>query len=399
MNRDDRSSSSLLLRPFASWAVAPSDYATPGQAGPPPASSFTDETLRYILRTSIGGEQARVRFSNVYGVAPLRIDGAHIAIAKSSSEIDVATDRALTVDGRAAFTVAAGAEVWSDPATLPVPANADVAVSVFVKSEAAVRTWHAFARQTNTVGRGNRLSAATMAGDDGGALETIEACHWVTGLDVHRREATNVVVVIGDSNIDGYGSTVDGNQRFTNHLSKRFAAESAAVGVINAGLSGNRVSLDGPIGEAATKRFARDVLGQSGVSHVIVHLGINDIGLCRLIPTQCPSTDDIIAALDDVVSQATAKNLKVILGTLLPWWGATLFGASYFDAAGEAKRVAINNWIRNADVHAVVDFDRAVGDPADATRIAARLDSGDHLHCNDAGYEAMARAVDLSKFR
>lgn len=381
-----------VLEPYASWAVAPSDRTTPGRAGPPPLS-FANKTIRNIVRTSVGGDQARVRFSNVYGTTPLAIAGAHMALAKTGSEIDTSTDRALTVDGRASFTIAAGAEVWTDPVALAVPTNGDVAVSVFVRSEAIARTWRDASRQTSYIGEGDHLGAA-MIGD---AAETTEAYHWLTGLDVYRREPANVVVLFGDSNVAGFGSAVDTNHRLHNHLSNRLAAQSRAIGVINAGIPGNRASLDGPVGEAATRRFARDVLGQSGVTHVVVHIGINDIGLAGLIGTQCPSADDIIAALDDLIAQARARDLKVILATLLPWKGATLFGAPYGDAAGEQKRLAVNAWIRaNRTVDAVLDLAKDVQDPSDPARLDPRFDAGDHLHCNAAGYQAMAAAVDVS---
>ena len=384
-----------VLVPYASWAVAPSDHATPSRAGLPPPLSFANKTIRNIVRTSIGGEQARVRFSNVYGKTPLAIAGAHLALVKTGSEIDARTDRALTVDGRAAFTIAAGAEAWTDPVAFAVPTNGDVAVSVFVRSEAIARTWRDASRQTSYIGEGDQLGAATIAD----AVETTEAYHWVTGLDVYRRGPANVAVLFGDSNIAGSGSAVDTNHRLHNHLSKRLAAESRAIGVINAGIPGNRASFDGPIGEAATRRFARDVLGQSGVTHVVVHVGINDIGLAGMIATQCPSADDVIAALDDLISQARAADLKVILATLLPWKGAMLFGAPYGDAAGEQKRLAVNAWIRaNRTVHAVLDLDKVVQDPSDPARLDPRFDAGDHLHCNAAGYEAMAAAVDVSTF-
>jgi lysophospholipase L1-like esterase len=142
------------------------------------------------------------------------------------------------------------------------------------------------------------------------------------------------------------------------------------------------------------------VLSQSGVSHVIVHIGINDIGLSKLFPTQCPSAEDIIAALSDLAAKARDKNVLVIFGTLLPWRGATLFGASLYSDESEARRAAVNAWIRgNTEVHQVVDFDAVVRDPADPLSLEARFDTGDHLHCNDCGLEAMANAVDLDALR
>jgi uncharacterized protein YbjT (DUF2867 family)/lysophospholipase L1-like esterase len=383
------------LAPYTTWAVAPSDHARPGPSGPPPPRSFARKTIRNILQISIGGERLRARFSNVHGPTPLVIDGAHVAMAKTGSEIDTATDRALTVNGTRKFVVPAGAELWSDPVDLATPARANLAVSVFVEGETPVRTWHQFAMQTSFIAEGDLLSAAQLP-----SAETTTAYHWLTGVDVYRREPTSVVVAIGDSNIDGFGSTPDANQRFTNFLARRLAAATPEVSVVNAGLGGNRLTLDGPIGDSALKRFARDVLSQSGVSHVIVQIGIADIGFGQLIPSQSRSVDEITAALTEIATQAKARNVKVILGTLLPWNRATLFGAPFYSAEGEAKRVAVNRWIRQNTVTPwVVDFEAAVRDPADPTALAASYDLGDHLHCNDAGLAAMANAVGLEMLR
>ena len=395
-----RGDDELPVAPYTTWAVAPADYATPGAAGPPPSLSFANATLRHILQTSIGGEQLRVRFSNVYGATPLVIEGAHVALARAGSEIDTASDRALGVDGAQRLTIPPGAEVWTDAVAMAVSPDARLAVSVFVKSETPARTWHQFGMQTSYLGEGDLLSASSIASAADTSGRKATAYHWVTGLDVYRREAANVVVVIGDSNIDGFGSTPDEGKRFTNHLARRLAGGTRAVGVVNAGLAGNRLTLDGPLGESVQKRFARDVLSQTGVSHVLVHIGINDLGFGGLIPTQCPSVDDITAALADLVAKAEERNVKVLLGTLLPWKNATLFGAPFYSEEAERKRVAVNAWIRqNTAVHGIVDFEAAVRDPADASCIQARFDFGDHLHCNDAGLDAMANAVDLAKLR
>lgn len=387
---DRHASARPELLPYASWAVAPS---APVAHAAQPEPTFVKQTIRHVVRASIGGEAARVRFSNVYGTTPLAVAGAHLARATSGGGIEPSTDRELTVDGRASFTIAAGAEVWTDAVALDVPTHGNLAVSVFVRSEASARTSRDASRQTTYVAPGDQLGAAKL----GGAVETVEAYHWVTGLDVHRREPTNVVVLLGDSNVAGFGAAIDENARFHDHLSRRLVGAARSVGVVNAGIPGNRASFDGPIGEAATRRFARDVLGQSGVTHVIVQIGINDIGLAGMTPAQSPSADAIIWALRDMIEQAAARDVKVILATLLPWKGATLFGAPFGDAAGEAKRLAVNAWIRtNRSVHAVLDLEAAVRDPFDPGRIDPRFDAGDHLHGNGAGYAAMAAAVDLA---
>ena len=201
----------------------------------------------------------------------------------------------------------------------------------------------------------------------------------------------------GDSITDGTNSTVDTNNRWPDHLAVRLAAfGDEDVGVVNEGISGNRILHD-QIGPNALSRLDRDVLATPGVRFMTVLLGINDIGFGGFIPTEVVSADDIIAGYRQMIARAHARGVRIYGATLTPFEGA---GAPYFSAEGEAKRQAVNQWIRTSrEFDAVIDFDAVVRDPAHPTRIAAAFDSGDHLHPNDAGYTAMAKSIDLRLFR
>ena len=383
-------------RNYATWAASPSDYnAVNTTSGTTPAAlTFTNKTLRHTMQTSIGGEMLRFRISNVFGTTPLVVDGAHVALSTGGSAIDASSDKAITVGGSQTFTVAAGAETWSDPVALATQANANLAVSFYVQQQTPAATYHALGVQTTYIADGNQLAAATIP-----SPTTRQNYFWINGIDVYNRSDANVLVTFGDSITDGYASTVDASRRYPNDLARRFAASPTPrpVSVVNAGISGNRVLTD-TSGPKGIDRFERDVLGQSGVTHTIILLGINDIGYCGLFGTQCVTADQITTGLASMVAKAKARGVKVYLGTLTPF-KATAFGAYYNDAA-ETKRQAVNAWIRaNATVDSVIDFDKTVQNPADPLSILPAYDSGDHLHPNDAGYQAMADSIDLSKFR
>jgi lysophospholipase L1-like esterase len=380
----------------ASWAVSPQDYNAvfPGGAFPPPMPlAFENQSLRQIMRLSVGGKDVRVRFSNLFGSAPLTISGAHVARAASGSAIDAASDSELKFSGQTSVTIPAGQERWSDPSALSVDSGADVAVTLFLSGSAPVATVHSVGQQTQYVTAGNALSAASFSDQ-----ETRTSYYWATGIDVVAPGSGGVIVTFGDSITDGVGSTRDANHRYPNYLAERLRADSslAGYGVIDEGISGNRV-LNDVVGPMAIGRFARDVTEQSGASHVIILIGINDLGFSGLVPAQAVTAAQVTDGLQTMIDQAQTRDLKVYLATLTPLQGTM---APYYSEQTEMLRGAINTWIRTeADVDAVIDFDRAVRDTANPLAMNPSYDSSDHLHPNDAGYQAMANAIDLALFR
>ncbi|EPX55285.1 putative secreted protein [Cystobacter fuscus DSM 2262] len=381
----------------ATWTAAPQDYnetiPVPG-VPPPEPQSFQDQSIRQVMRVSAGGDKVRVRVSNLFGTAPVTLGGVHIARGTGGASINATTDTVLRFNGQESVTVPAGQEAWSDEASFSLPSQTDVAITVYVPQTTPVATVHSLGQQTISVAAGNALGSATFT-----PTQTRQSYYWVTGLDVRNDDARGVIVAFGDSITDGAGSTVDALNRYPDFLARRVAADPALQGfsVVNQGIGGNR-ALNDVIGARGVERFQRDVLGTTGVTHAIILIGINDIGFGGFVPAQAVTADEIIAGLQTMVDQAKARDVKVFLGTLLPLKG---MAAPYYSPEAEAKRQAVNAWIRanTAQAHGSIDFEAATRDLADPLQMRPEYDSGDHLHPNGAGYEAMANAIDLASFR
>lgn len=383
----------------ATWAASPAPQAEEAQmraAG----LLFGNRTLREIVHTSIGGGEVRVRLSNVFGKGEVRIGAAHIAVRAQGSRIVTGTDRVLTFSGRPSVSLPPNAIVVSDPVKLNVPAGGDLAISVFLPESTAGAGIHYSAQQTSYTGPGNLTSAESLPED--GKLTS-----WVflAGVDVLAAPAASLVVAFGDSITDGARSTVDRNQRWPDILAGRLARQRKPFAVVNAGIGGNRILHDASaanirFGVNALARFGRDVLGQPGVKYVIVLEGINDLGHpgSSAPASEDVSADDIIAGLKQLIERAHEHGLKIFGATLTPFEGTPFPG--YFSAEKEARRKKVNEWIRTGKAFdGVIDFERAVRDPAHPDRMLAAYDGGDHLHPGDAGYKAMGEAIDLALFR
>ncbi|MCX4163556.1 MULTISPECIES: SGNH/GDSL hydrolase family protein [Paraburkholderia] len=380
----------------ASWYAAQQNY---NEVPPPiidpslPPLTISNQTVRQIVHTSYGGSQIRIKLSNLFGTTPVTFAAVHVARSTGNGNVDTTTDRTVTFSGQGSVTLTAGAEMWSDSVTISSPAQSDLAVSLFIQGNAPVVTAHVTGQQTNYLAPGNQSSAGSLSGATTN-LAGVWPYYWLSEVDVSSADKVKVIVTFGDSITDGYQSTVDTNHRWPNFFDDRVQAAVGSVGrasVVNAGISGNRWLQD-IIGPAGQGRFARDVTGVSGATHVVILLGINDIGFGMAVPAEAESSDQIIAAINAAIAQAKNRKMKVFLATLLPYQGA-----DYFDAAGETKRQAINAYIRSASgVDGVIDFDKAMQDPSNPATLLPAYDSGDHLHPNDAGYQAMANAIDLN---
>jgi lysophospholipase L1-like esterase len=371
------------------WSMSP----MPANALPDGENvGFTNQTIREVAHISIGGHQLRVRLSNAYGRGPVRVGTAHVALHTQGSSIDPRSDRVLRFNGETAVVIPAGAFVLSDAVPMDVAPLADLSISLYLPDASGPLTWHQLATQTTYISPPGDVAAAT---DIPGAA-TSSSVYLLAGIEVIAPEATGAVVALGDSITDGYGSTPDAARRWPDYLSRRLAGSSkhAAMAVLNAGISGNRLLHD-VIGPEALARFDRDVLAQPGVTHIIVLEGINDIGLPGYLqrPAEAVSSEDLISALDEFIERAHSRGLRIYGATLTPFEQS---GEPYYSAEGEAKRQALNTWIRTrAPFDAVIDFDRVLRDPEHPTHLLPAFDCGDHLHPNDAGYEAMAASIDL----
>jgi lysophospholipase L1-like esterase len=388
---EEATGSALGAVRYASWAASPQDYAEvlpfPGVPAPEP-QALNDQSLRQIVRLSAGGERLRVRLSNLFGDEPIRIDAIGLARSTVGSGIDPASHVALTFDGASAVTLAAGEERWSDFVPFVVDAEASVAVTLYAAGIAPIATVHSLGQQTAYLAAGDAVRAEPFPALEEAAPRL--SYYWLSGIDAESATARRVIVTFGDSITDGFGSTPDENHRYPNFLSQQLTAGDAPVSVVNAGISGNRVLRD-LIGPAGQSRFERDALGQTAVSDVVILLGINDIGFSAFAPDQVASAEQISDGLSTLVAAANADDRRVFLGTLLPFQG-TMGG--YYSEEGEAKRQAVNAWIRaNTDIAGVIDFDEVMGDAQNPLAMTAAYDSGDHLHPNDQGYEVMADAA------
>jgi lysophospholipase L1-like esterase len=369
----------------AAWAAAPD---SPGPALPA-------QTIRQVVRTSVAGSSVRIRLSNLFGTAPLAVGPVHLAVHAGGSRVEPGSDRLLRFAGRPAVTIAPGGSVLSDPVDMPVGALQDLAVSLYLPAGAEVATLHGAGMQTAWLSTAGDATAA--AGIEG--AHTDDSRYFLTDVEVLAAEP-RALVVVGDSITDGIGSGNDRNARWTDALAARLqrTPDLATVAVVNAGIAGNLMLKDASepfVGPGTLSRFERDALDKPGVRWVLLHQGINDLAAATLLnrPANQVSADQVIAGMKTLAARARARGLKIWAGTLLPFEGTKRF----YSGEAEAQRQAVNAWIRSSGAFdAVVDFDQALRDPAHPGRLLPAFDSGDHLHPNAAGYQAMAGLVDLS---
>jgi lysophospholipase L1-like esterase len=348
-----------------------------------------DCTIRDVVHTSIGGAQLRVRLSNAFGTAPLFVGHTTVALpaAPGSAQVAPGTLRQVRFHGSAEVTIAPGAEAVSDPVPLAVPSSDDLLVTTYTPGYSTGMSRHPLAQQRSYVAGDADVADAL----DASAFSAITVgWHIVTGVDVSG--ALGTVVALGDSITDGYRSTTGADRRWPDVLARRLLSGPAdrRLGVLNAGIGGNRILLDGGAhGRSAAERLDRDVFSRAGVRTVIVLEGINDI---QQTPHQLDPAR-ITAGLAEIAARSHAHGLRVIGGTLTPFGGCDCYSRRE-----EVTRQAVNAWIRADHVFdGVVDFDAVLRDPYDPHRMRPAYDSGDHLHPSDAGYAAMGDAVDLSR--
>lgn len=387
----------VVTRPQPPRPASAEQPPTPAPQGTQPAPlSLNNQTLREIVHVSIGGSRVRVVLANEFGTAPLTIGAASIALRDKDAKILSTSNRALAFGGRSSVTIPAGASMISDPVDENVPPMGDLAIDLYLPNEmtplTSPLTVHAGASQTNYVSSaGNFAGAADLP-----VLTTTLSWYLLERVEVTAPAETGAIVTFGDSITDGARSTPNTNNRWPDHLAKRLLARpgNAKLAILNLGIGGNRLLSDSiaNFGINALARFDRDVLAQPGAAYVIVLEGINDIGNARANPA--PSAAELIVAHQQIVERAHAHGLKIFGATLTPFEGA-----AYFTPEGEAKRQAVNSWIRTSKAYdGVIDFDSVTRDPASPGKFLPLYDSGDHLHPNDAGYEAMGKAIDMNLF-
>ncbi len=367
-----------------------------------PVDDMRDATVRQIFHLSVGGRELRVHLSNAFGTEALHFTSVHVAhpLVNSAAAIDPASDRTLSFAGKPDVMVPPGAEFVSDPLDDPVSPLSDVAVTFHLDDPPARETGHPGSRATTWYVHGDFAGTANFA-------DPKHVDHWyqISEIDVQAERGAATVVTLGDSITDGHASTTNGNDRWTDVLAQRLqgSARTREISVSNQGIGGNHLLTDG-LGPNVLARFDRDVLAPAGVKWVIVFEGVNDLGGLGLRLGDAATAADhaelvqwVLAAYQQIIDRAHAHGLKVFGATITPNVGS---GYYHPDAASEADRQAVNQWIR-APGHfdAVVDFDAVVRDPEHAERLLPAYDCGDHLHPSPAGYKAIGEAIPLSLFK
>ncbi len=374
-------------------------------------ADLQDATLRQIVHLSLGGAQLRVRVTNRYGVAPLHLTSVHIAkpVSPAVSAIVPGSDKALTFAGKPDVVIPAGTDYLSDVIAYPVAPFADLAITMHLDEAPKQQTGHPGSRATSYFVHGDAVGATDLTNP-----KTVEHWYFIAGVDVPAVADSAAIVALGDSITDGHGATTNGNDRWTDVLARRLQAspETKSVAVLNHGIGGNRILLDG-LGPNALARFNNDVIAQPGVRWLIVFEGINDIGTLSHAPVVPPAVPpappvpatkadhealvhNITAAYAQMIARAHEHGIKVIGATILPFVGCFY---TKRNPEGEGDRKAINEWIRAAGhFDALIDFDKVTRDPEHPEQLLPAYDSGDHLHPSAAGYAAMANAIPLTLF-
>ncbi|ATL29195.1 SGNH/GDSL hydrolase family protein [Streptomyces formicae] len=380
----------------AAWAASPQRPSTGFKANWSEAG-FDRQTLRQVVRVTEGGERARIRLSNAYGTSPLRVASATVARTTKGASVEKGSVRRLTFDGKRGVSIPAGGQLSSDEADVKLKPFESVTVTLHLAGTTGPATFHAQSFATTYRAEGDHTADTGARAFD----ESTESWYYLSGVDVSggsdRAARRDGVVLFGDSITDGFASSTDLNRRWSDALAERLAKAGTPRPVLNSGIGGNMVLNDSAwYGEKSANRFSRDALDLPGTGTVVVLEGLNDIGYSETDkPTYKPapvvSARELIDGHKRLIREARAKGVRVVGATLLP-----LGGSDHYGPHAAAVSDEFNEWVRTSGAYdAYVDFDKALADPADPERIAPAYDSGDHLHPNDAGYRAMARAVDL----
>ncbi|MEU0184377.1 SGNH/GDSL hydrolase family protein [Streptomyces sp. NPDC006207] len=377
--------------PAASGAWVGTWSTSPVGGEPNRPDGYAGWSIRNVVHTSVGGTSARVHLSNLFGRSSLLIGRATVAVAADPGSPAAAdgTMRSLTFGGRTSVRIPAGGEVVSDPVQLAVPHATDLLVTTYTPKASGPVTYHPRAQQTSFMAAGER----TARTDGSGYTTLTPYWRYVTGVDVFTRQAAGSVVLFGDSITDGITSTSGANHRWPDRLATRLRGSGdrgLRLGVLNQGISGNRVLRDGENGgnPSGLSRLDRDALSQAGVRTLVVELGINDV----MRPPQRTGAQEILSGLREIVARGRERGLRVLGATLTPCGGHP--GSNTHT---EAVRQQVNAAIRAGTVFdEVIDFDRALRDPGRPSALLPAYDSGDHLHPSDAGYLRMAETVELS---
>ena len=371
-----------------------------------------NQTFRLIVKPDVWGQQTRIRLSNAFGTQPVTFNDAFVGLQESGSAVVKGTNQPVLFAGQKGVTVAPGQSVVSDAVALPfVKSPPDpllkgrkLAVSFHVVGESGPMTWHAKALQTSYV---TPPGSGPKGQDEGESAIPFSTTSWyfLDEIDMNLATKANVIVAFGDSITDGTASTINGDDRWPDVLSRRLhAAYGDDFVVVNQGIGGNQVvgpaeytpAKPFPGGPSALSRLDRDITSLPGVTAVIWLEGINDFGAANA------TADAVQEGYTKGVGYLRQKmpGVRIYAATLTSALNSTI--ASHGRPEVDAKRKALNEFLRTSKIFdGVIDFDKATLDPATGeVKPEFQPNSsiggpGDKLHPNRAGYAAMANAIDL----
>ncbi len=379
-SQSDNSKSALKW--VGTWSTAPQLVETHNN---PPPPGLSNNTLRQIVRVSIGGNTLRMRFTNEFSKNPVTINSIQIAVSKGSGIIDTTTNTPIFFNGKPNITMEAGTAVTSDAFKFSLQPLTDVAITIYFGATSPDITGHPGSRTTSYILTGNQV----VRGNIEGAV-MIDRWYIINTIEVLAPETTYAVAMLGNSITDGRGSGTNKQNRWPDELARHLQANPATrnVAVLNSGIGGNCV-LSTCLGPSALSRFERDVLNQNGVKWLIIFEGINDIGNGGV-----GISNNLIDAYKQMINKARASGIIVYGATLLP-----MKGSSYYSATRETERQLVNEWIRKSGYFdGFIDFDFALRNPADTLSLHPDADTGDHLHPNETGHRMIAESIDLNLF-
>jgi len=368
------------------WGTAPQQMRTSDM---PPSPGLTNNTLRQVVRVSIGGSTLRLKFSNEFSTSAVTMKSVQIAVSNGGSAINVATKKELKFKGSPEVTMDAGTTVASDPIAFKLAPGMVLAITINFGQTPAILTGHPGSRTTSYLLAGNTAAKADFTG-------AAETDHWycISAIDVKASPTSGCVAVLGNSITDGRGTTTNKQNRWTDILSERLLANRGTehVGVLNLGIGGNSV-VAGGLGQPGALRYDRDILNQSGVRWAIIFEGVNDIGAIRSSATAAKTINNLIAAYKLMIEKAHNKNIRIYGATIPPFKGN-----SYYNQYSDSSRNAINEWIRHSGYYdGVIDFCKTMANPQDTTMITTSFQN-DHLHPTAEGYKMMGESIDLKLF-
>ncbi len=381
----------------ATWATSPEPLVSAQSAYNPPSPGLANNSVRQMLRVSIGGDTLRMRFTNEYTPTAGKIDAVTIAKSAGEGVIDTTTLKHFKFNGNDSITMPESSYVWSDPLAFHLTQLETLQVTIYFGTVPASGTYpgttvHRGSRTVPRVLAGNQITARTFAGAD-----TIAMGSWViSSMEVRAPATAGAVAILGNSITDGLGSTTDAFNRWTDIMEQNFLAHAGTsqVGMLNGGIGAGCMEPNCGTSTAGILRYKRDLFGHSGVKWILILLGVNDIGTVTTSSAATTLSNNLFSSYGTIIDSAHARGIKAYGVTITPFGGYS----AYYNTNSEACRSKVNAWIRTSGKYdAVIDFDKVIRSTTDTTKIPTNL-TVDGLHPTVAGHALLGNSVDTNLF-